>query len=340
VRTATQESTPNALHELGVEPRIGRMAPDSNLLTHLREENGVWYAFLYNMQYTQTEAFTAAVRLGMEGKPYLLDAWTGEVSPIGCYQHRDGSTWLDVTLAPGQACLLAIDPAGAGERHAEAITEGAGVCGNDAIIWIPGEHTVEFSDGSYRVIQAACPESIEITDWTLQVESWNAGDKVVIHEDRGLGIVTDDVGSEGNLTVEVLVQTSSNGSECELLDIVLLCLFEQFSLCSCLFFCGKCFNLCLFLLVKTEAFGEDCVRLAHVRAEDNLCAVVKQVLDGGECLNNSLVRGDDTVLQRNVKVAADKHFLAGYFDVFDSLLVVHRQKTPFIIKYWINYGTL
>lgn len=201
VRTATQESTPNALHELGVEPRIGRMAPDSNLLTHLREENGVWYAFLYNMQYTQTEAFTAAVRLGVEGKPYLLDAWTGEVSPIGCYQHRDGSTWLDVTLAPGQACLLAIDPAGAGERHAEAITEGAGVCGNDAIVWIPGEHTVEFSDGSYRVIQAACPESIEITDWTLQVESWDAGDKVVIHEDRGLGIVTDEVYYETKKTL-------------------------------------------------------------------------------------------------------------------------------------------
>jgi hypothetical protein len=79
---------------------------------------------------------------------------------------------------------------------------------------------------------------------------------------------------------------------------------------------------------------------AKVGAEDNSGAVVKQILDGGKSFNNSLIGGDDTVLQRNVKVAADKHFLAGYFDVFDSLLVVHRQKTPFIIKYWINCGTL
>lgn len=201
VRTATQAGTPDALRELGVEPRIGRMVPDSKLLTHLREENGVWYAFIYNMQYTDSEPFCGAVRLGVEGKPYLLDAWTGEISPVGLYQHRDGSTWMDVTLAPGQACLFAIDPAGAAERHAEAVTEGAGVCGGEAIVWMPGEHTVEYSDGSYRVITAECPAGVEITDWTLQVESWNAGDKVVIHEDRGLGIVTDEVYYETKKTL-------------------------------------------------------------------------------------------------------------------------------------------
>ena len=201
VRTASQESTPDVLRELGVEPRIGRLEPDGSLLTHLREENGVWYAFLYNMQYTQTEPFCGAVRLGVEGKPWLLDAWTGDVLPVGCYQHRDGSTWLDVTLAPGQACLIAVDPAGAGERHAEAVTEGADICGSDAVVWVPGEHTVEYSDGSCRVLETACPADVEITDWTLQVESWDAGDKVVIHEDRGLGVVTDEVYYETRKTL-------------------------------------------------------------------------------------------------------------------------------------------
>ena len=201
VRTATQEDTLAALQELGVQPRIGRLVPDKNILTHLREENGVWYVFVYNMQYTENAPFAFSLKVGVEGKPWLLDAWTGDVSPVGCYLHQDDCTWMDLDLAPGQACLFAIDPAAAGERHAERVTMGAGVCGNDAIVWTPGEHTVEYSDGSYRVFTTDCPASVEITDWTLQVESWDAGDKVTIHEDRGLGIVTDEVYYETKKTI-------------------------------------------------------------------------------------------------------------------------------------------
>ncbi len=203
VRTAAQADTLAALQELGVQPRLGRLVPDKNILTHLREEGGVWYAFLYNMQYTEKEAFTFALKAEVTGKPYTLDAWTGEVSPVGCYRHQDGCTWMDVTLAPGQARLIAIDPAGTGERHAQAVTEGADICAESMVVWVSGEHTVEFSDESYRVVTADAPADVEITDWTLAVESWDAGDKVVIHEDRGLGIVTDEVYYETEKTAIV-----------------------------------------------------------------------------------------------------------------------------------------
>ena len=50
--------------------------------------------------------------------------------------------------------------------------------------------------------------------------------------------------------------------------------------------------------------------LAEVRAQNNLCTVFNQLVDGGKCSGNSVVVGDLTVLKRNVKVNSDKDLFA------------------------------
>ena len=59
-------------------------------------------------------------------------------------------------------------------------------------------------------------------------------------------------------------------------------------------------------------------------AENNGCAVVYKILDGGHSTNDSLVVGDDTAGHGNVEVASGKNLFAGYFNVFDCFLVVHH----------------
>ena len=61
-----------------------------------------------------------------------------------------------------------------------------------------------------------------------------------------------------------------------------------------------------------------------MRAENDLSTLGEKVLDGGKSLYDSLVGGNNAVLERNVEVATYKNLLAADFDVFDSFLVVHN----------------
>ena len=103
-------------------------------------------------------------------------------------------------------------------------------------------------------------------------------------------------------------------------------LCKELCSCCCLFLNGKCFNSLLLLLVKTEALGENAVGLTHMRAKNNLCAIVEKVLNGRKCANDSLIRGDNAILHRYVKVAANKDCFAGYFNVFNCFLVISCHK--------------
>ena len=138
-----------------------------------------------------------------------------------------------------------------------------------------------------------------------------------------LRVLTYEVLSEGyKLCTEELVESCANGLKGELLLIGYESLCKELCGCSCLLLCGKCFNSLLLLLVKAEALGENAVGLTHMRAKNNLCAIVEKVLNGRKCANDSLIRGDNAVLHRYVKVAANKDCFATYFNVFNCFLVV------------------
>ena len=56
-------------------------------------------------------------------------------------------------------------------------------------------------------------------------------------------------------------------------------------------------------------------------AEDQLCAVVKQIVDGRKRSNDALVARDDAVFHFDIEVAAHKYFFAFDVNVFDCLFV-------------------
>ena len=73
--------------------------------------------------------------------------------------------------------------------------------------------------------------------------------------------------------------------------------------------------------------------LAHVGAEDDLRAVVDEILDGGQGGDDALIAGDLAVLEGNVKVAAAEHALAGYVDVTNGFfVVVHKCSSCFRMR--------
>ena len=53
-------------------------------------------------------------------------------------------------------------------------------------------------------------------------------------------------------------------------------------------------------------------------AEDDLCLMASQILDGWQRSNDALVVGDDAVLERYIEIAAYQNAFAGYLNIFDG----------------------
>lgn len=191
-----QAETADALAAAGVLPRAAYAEENPKILTHTRENGGERYVFVYNMQYGETRSESFRLKIEGVGRVYRVDCWNAEISELGEYRAKDGYTEMPVTLAPGEAALYVIDENAGPVLHA--------VCGGGAKITIvdgkltvsaekSGTYQVKLSDGTEKAVEISAGEEIALPKWDLTVEDWNEGEKKVIREDRGLGIVTNEV---------------------------------------------------------------------------------------------------------------------------------------------------
>lgn len=193
--TDDQTQTIPVLGEMGILPRAAFAEPNQNVLTLSRMDGDKVIVYAYNMMYTETESFAFEMNVEGKGKPYRLWCSTGEVEEVGCYKTMENTTVLEITLAPGEACLYVIDTA-AEEMHAIE-NDGCEISVENGVLMAKafetGEFMVTLDDGTKKTVSVIVPESISLKEWELEVEDWNEGEKVEIIEDRGLGIVTKEV---------------------------------------------------------------------------------------------------------------------------------------------------
>ncbi|WP_188192042.1 glycosyl hydrolase [Nonomuraea sp. SYSU D8015] len=152
--------TVGALRTLGVAGRAEFTTGDPSVLSHLREDGELFHLYLYHFLYETGEPTTVEVALPGSGTAHRIEAWTGDIRPHHGVRYDAGRTIVTVTLAPGETALLTID---------RSAREPA----------VSGPVTPD-------VLQ-------EISEWTIAVESWDAGGFEVISEDRGLGYETREV---------------------------------------------------------------------------------------------------------------------------------------------------
>ena len=198
------ENALDALKKLGVEPRIRFGAANRNVLPFMREDGDVRYVYLYNCMYTETEPVSFKAEILGEGTPYAINCWTGDVSPVGKYVSEGSRTIIDVTLNPGEACMYALNLAEKPAAHViETDAELVRICGGKVFLGADksGEYTAKMGCGCEKKVVISAPANISIPEWTLSVESWDAGKKVEITEDRGLGYVTKEVYFETDKTM-------------------------------------------------------------------------------------------------------------------------------------------
>lgn len=152
--------TVDAVRNLGVVGRAEFTSENRSVLTHLREDGDLLHLYLYHFLYETGEPVEVEVSLAGAGAVHRIDGWTGEIRHHPSALQDGGRTLVTVTLAPGETALLTLD------RSATATA----------------------------ATTSTPPETVaELTEWTIAVESWDAGELELITEDRGLGYQTREV---------------------------------------------------------------------------------------------------------------------------------------------------
>lgn len=126
---------------------------DETLLTNHRQDETADYYYFYNYgdAHNYKEIQTAdivdcEIELTGEGTPYLMDAWTGETTPIADYTEEDGKVTVNLEIAPNDSKIIALS--------SEELAPAA-----EATDPMAGE--------------------VKMDNWSLTVESWTKGETVL-----------------------------------------------------------------------------------------------------------------------------------------------------------------
>ena len=213
-RVPNEAAVPGKLRELKIRPSAEPESPSPMLSVHRRDAaTGTDYHFLYNegrvsavegsVQHffeppetcrTDPEmlrcmatgkAIDQLVTLEGNGRPYLLDAWSGEIQPITDYTSDGKRVTIRIRLARDEAMLVALtddpsrfDLAPAPVHVTSTDADGAVQAASDSVAiraFEGGSYTTSLSDGTtVKTTIADVPGPIDLTNatWQLAAEDW------------------------------------------------------------------------------------------------------------------------------------------------------------------------
>lgn len=166
------------ISDAGIIPSTDFAEKEQNLITVRREDSNVDYYYLFNR--SSSEKVDVDVSFEGEGTPYLLNAYTGEVSRIAEYQVENGRITANIQLDPRDAMLIAIGTTDwytdSNEEESHVISTNADAMFNQDGLNITatqsGNYTVDLSDGSSKTVEIQAAQPFELNQWHLSLESW------------------------------------------------------------------------------------------------------------------------------------------------------------------------
>ncbi|GAA1057262.1 hypothetical protein GCM10017608_07230 [Agromyces luteolus] len=188
VEVADEASLPDALDAAGIRPTATPEHATSALGLVRREARGITYDFAYNRS---GEEIVENLTLAGNGRPFLLDTWTGAISPIAEYSAGDGIVTVPVRIAPYDKVIVALsttgaisgkggDPVQAPALHAVRSDGDVSATGAGKRLVLRasqnGEFETELSDGTRRVtVVEGLTDAVRLDDWNLLAQTWGPG---------------------------------------------------------------------------------------------------------------------------------------------------------------------
>ncbi len=191
-----------ALQELGVRPYAEYIEPNHQLLTQTRQdEDGNMYLYAYNYcsnDYHQNSSIESVrsedhgtniqTEIKMDGMfvPYMIDAWTGEVTEIANYYYENGQTVFPIDLDYGNIALFAFEAVEEEPFHALNTTADAAYATENGFAIRATEsdtYVTELNNGEILMNRIDVPAAYDITNWDVTVESWTEGENMLYKEE-------------------------------------------------------------------------------------------------------------------------------------------------------------
>ena len=182
---ANRTEAVEALRELGVAPDARPQKASQVYFQHRDTGNADLY-YIYN---DGTEDCAQSLTLKGQGVPYLLDPWSGEITPIAEYTTDGSSVTVRMDLEAQDAMVVAV--AGEGWSSKTVKKAVAGTNADRAVYDETSDYSlavqsakggnvdVKFADGSSRsLILDKAQDTIRLTDWTMILKQWTEGASV------------------------------------------------------------------------------------------------------------------------------------------------------------------
>lgn len=183
---ALETDIPAALADLGLAPDVRHAS--STVMTARRVVDGprgetdLYYVANAKhaenrklVRVTQDLWLTATRR---DAVPYLLDAWSGETTPIAVWERQGDQVRVSVDLLPGQSTIVALARPTGRTPSATAVSDGTlRVSGQSLVLRTStaGEHTVTADGRTSTLSVDRVREPLPLASWDLAVEDWQPG---------------------------------------------------------------------------------------------------------------------------------------------------------------------
>jgi hypothetical protein len=177
-QVAEEAGLPDALAAAGIRPAVTPQQPTSALGLVRREATDVTYDYVYNRS---AAPVTIDLTLTGAGTPYLLDTWTGRITPVGGWRTSRTGVTVHVRIPAYDKVILALAKPSArlGATSAlHAVTSTAEIAGAVTVrADRDGRYATTLSDGTTRFtdvtgLAAARP----LNSWNLRAQTWTPGE--------------------------------------------------------------------------------------------------------------------------------------------------------------------
>lgn len=181
---ATDAALPTAFAELGVTPDVTHAT--STVAHQRRVEDDVDLYYLANAKHAENRRLTRVTQdvwltaSDRSSVPYVLDAWTGTVTPVAAHERDGDRVRVTVDLLPGQSTVVALAPASRSDRTPGVVSATGEVRRDGRAVVLrtatAGSHTATLATG--RTVSVAVErvrEPVVPTSWELAVEDWQPG---------------------------------------------------------------------------------------------------------------------------------------------------------------------
>ncbi len=191
-----QAAVPAVLEALGVEPAAKNLNPDRIISYHTETEDADFYWLCNQSKNYVTDwvevsdyvehfggskydghAIKTQLALEGEGVPFLMDPFSGEVTPIADYTiDEDGRIVVDVELDIDGAVIIAVGSLAEGEPALHGSVEGAELVyeGSELMVEVTeaGSYKAELSNGAAPVVDVDEIPAVTLGKWNLTIDSY------------------------------------------------------------------------------------------------------------------------------------------------------------------------